>query len=322
MSKKKTHEEFVQQVYKLVGNDYEVLSKYDGKEKYILVKHNICGNEYKVKAGNFLNGRRCPVCSIKNKSAKSSIGLNGFKERVYNLTGNEYEVIGEYKNAKTKVKMKHIKCGNEFFITPNNFLYNNARCPICAYKKRAKTHIGDYKKYVDYVKSFKSEILTLDDKPITEDTWKGVSYKYKFKCIKCGEFSEKTFYNFKNLNQKTCWKCNESVGNKFVREYLEYKNINFDREHSFENLYHKKKLRFDFAILNENNDLLGLIEYDGSIHYINQDFSRDDLNDIKERDYLKDKYCQDNNIPLLRIPYTEFDNITHIIDNFLKTLKC
>ena len=36
------------------------------------------------------------------------------------------------------------------------------------------------------------------------------------------------------------------------------------------------------------------------------------------KDILKKDFCKNNNIPLLEIPYWEFDNIENIILNFIK----
>lgn len=62
-NKKKTHEEFVQEVYKLVGYEYTVLSEYTNNKTKIKMKHNCdkCSNyTYLVTPNDFLNGYRCP----------------------------------------------------------------------------------------------------------------------------------------------------------------------------------------------------------------------------------------------------------------------
>ena len=41
----------------------------------------------------------------------------------------------------------------------------------------------------------------------------------------------------------------------------------------------------------------------------------------KIRDEIKNKYCKQNNINLLRIPYWEFDNIENIICQEIEKLK-
>lgn len=71
---------------------------------------------------------------------------------------------------------------------------------------------------------------------------------------------------------------------------------------------------FDFAIFN-NNQLICLIEYDGQQHFESRDNSywntKDNLENTHKNDLLKNKYCFDHKIPLIRIPY----NKTYTIDD-------
>jgi len=41
----------------------------------------------------------------------------------------------------------------------------------------------------------------------------------------------------------------------------------------------------------------------------------------QKHDNIKNNYCISNNIPLLRIPYWEKDNIKDILDNYLLELR-
>lgn len=62
-----------------------------------------------------------------------------FKREVFNLCGDEYTVLSEYKGNKVKILIKHncSECNNyEWEIKPNNFLSLKQRCPICS-KSRA-----------------------------------------------------------------------------------------------------------------------------------------------------------------------------------------
>lgn len=57
-----------------------------------------------------------------------------FIKEVQQLTNNEYQVLDEYINSTTKIKFKHIVCGNIFEMTPNSFLMG-CRCPKCSSKQ-------------------------------------------------------------------------------------------------------------------------------------------------------------------------------------------
>lgn len=56
------------------------------------------------------------------------------KGRIEDLTGNEYLLLGNYVNAKTKMLVKHILCQNEYKVTWKDFQQGN-RCPKCSSKK-------------------------------------------------------------------------------------------------------------------------------------------------------------------------------------------
>ena len=77
MGRRKTHDEFLQEVYDLVQNEYSVVGEYSGTTAKIKMKHNKCGFEYIVMPSSFLQGNRCPKCS---KKASQRIISNLFKK--------------------------------------------------------------------------------------------------------------------------------------------------------------------------------------------------------------------------------------------------
>ena len=70
-------------------------------------------------------------------------------------------------------------------------------------------------------------------------------------------------------------------------------------------------LRFDFAVFCEKGSLRNLIEYDGKQHFEPIEFfgGIESYNQLKVNDDKKEKYCKENNIKLIRIPYYDKDNI-------------
>ena len=45
-----------------------------------------------------------------------------------------------------------------------------------------------------------------------------------------------------------------------------------------------------------------------------------DLENVQRRDAIKTKYCEENNIKLLRLPYFEFNNFKDILDKEILSL--
>ena len=101
-----------------------------------------------------------------------------------------------------------------------------------------------------------------------------------------------------------------SYGEKRISELLEENNINYAREVSFSDLKsdNGRVLRYDFAILGEDDKIVRLIEFDGPQHYDPADkwYSEEAV----ERDAMKDKYAKERGLDLIRVKYNMRDNIT------------
>lgn len=118
-------------------------------------------------------------------------------------------------------------------------------------------------------------------------------------------------------NGSGCPRCNISKGEKKIEEFLNRSNIAYKREYTFEDCKNKFPLRFDFALF-KSGKLEMLIEYDGEQHYLGRarsdpSKSKETLRRIQKNDGIKNEYCLKNMIPLLRIPYWEFENIDEIL---------
>lgn len=100
--------------------------------------------------------------------------------------------------------------------------------------------------------------------------------------------------------------------------------IPFTREQEFEFCINPKtgcNLRFDFYIPQLNT----CIEFDGLQHYeiVPEFYGKDKvkakimLKDQQFRDNIKNLYCSENNIKLLRIKYSEYNRIETILKKYL-----
>lgn len=121
-----------------------------------------------------------------------------------------------------------------------------------------------------------------------------------------------------------------SKGEKRIHDFLISENIKNVPEYSFDGLKGTgdNHLRFDYALFNYNHDLILLIEYDGEHHFKSVDYtgrSEDGGAWYLERtllhDIAKNRYCNRNRIPLLRIPYWEYENIEKLILNKLNEIS-
>jgi hypothetical protein len=124
------------------------------------------------------------------------------------------------------------------------------------------------------------------------------------------------------LRGRGCPRCNLSKGESKIREFLHKSNIEYIEQKSFDDCINpltKRKLKYDFYIPSRNI----LIEYDGEQHYRPAYFgtykqTMSDTEALACRDQIKTQYARDKKIQLIRIPYTEFNNIeTTLLQKFL-----
>jgi len=105
-----------------------------------------------------------------------------------------------------------------------------------------------------------------------------------------------------------------SKGEDKVEQLLRSHRISFKREVSFPDLKSLKGnlLRFDFAVY-KGRGLVCLIEFDGKQHFERVPYFQKTTMDFKqtqEWDRRKNAYCLRKKIPLIRIPYWDYDNLT------------
>lgn len=170
--------------------------------------------------------------NIKTRSTNNRKTTKQFIKEVQNLVGNEYKVLEKYKNAYTKIKVKHNKCNYIYKVKPSHFLRGN-RCPKCAgFKRNTKT--------------FKEEVYKLEKenyKVLGE--YVNARKKILMKHVKCGHRYKVAPYNF--LGGKRCPKCaNKKSHQKFKKEFYnlvgnEYELLSkYDRCSTKIKIKHKK----------------------------------------------------------------------------------
>ena len=113
-----------------------------------------------------------------------------------------------------------------------------------------------------------------------------------------------TSHNLLSGNTQSCG-CLKSKGEEKIKLILQQHNIIYEQEKTFQDLPLK---RFDFYLPDFNL----LIEYDGQQHYYSNGgwSNEENLKNVQQRDKEKNEYALSHNIPLIRIPYWERDNIT------------
>lgn len=135
----------------------------------------------------------------------------------------------------------------------------------------------------------------------------GTKNKVKIICPTHGEFEQAVYGH---LSGRGCRKCNQSKGEKEIYKLLKDNNIKFFTEHKFDDCRNINQLPFDFYLPDHNV----CIEFDGKQHFVsNSYFKHEKFEGRKLNDEIKNKYCYNNNIRLIRISYKEKLKIKYIL---------
>lgn len=283
---------------------YKVISNYINNKTKVTIEHISCGNHFDITPTNLLRDRGCPSCNRPNYNTTTE----EFAKRVEKERDGEYSLIGEYINYESKVDIKHNECGYVWSILPGNLLNLKRGCPICG---KIKQNESMKLNPSEFAKRFKEKA---DPECELLSEYRSSTEKVKVRHKTCGHVWESLPSNI--TKGRSCPMCYSSEGEKEIMEWFKTNAITFYKEHKFDDCKYKRHLRFDFYIPSHNT----CIEYDGELHF---DVARYDKNKMNEnlelnqkRDAIKDRYCKDNSISLLRIPYTEKDNLKDILSAY------
>ena len=230
-----------------------------------------------------------------------------FIEKAKNIYGDKYDYsLVDYKNEKTKIKIRCKKDDYIFEQTPCQHLRGRNGCPLCSPnpKYNQETFIEKCKK----IHQNKYDYSLVN--------YKNSKTKVKIICKKCGDvFEQKPNDHIQGHGCPNCRFMNPK-NEAIIFDWLKLNNYLFERNKKFKDLKDKKLLSYDFYIPSKKL----LIEYNGEQHYkkINCFGGRKKLLIQKHHDWLKRKYAQKNSYNLLIIPYWEKDNIEKIL---LETLS-
>ena len=113
-------------------------------------------------------------------------------------------------------------------------------------------------------------------------------------------------------------KLKRSKGEALIEKYLIKNNFTYDFQYSFKDCKFINILKFDFVVFDDDGSILFLIEYDGKQHFypIRHFGGHDALIRNQHRDDAKTEYCKNNKIKLIRIPYTQHNQIEEVLDDY------
>lgn len=251
---------------------------------------------YEVVWGEFVRKSRCKYCVVEKRKLT-------YQEVKKYLESFGYELLStEYISNSDKIL---IRCpeGHEYEMVYASF-QQGRRCKYCSGNVKMT-----YQEGVEFLQSYGYKMLT------SEKDFDGASKPVLLQC----PHNHKPYYQSITIFKcnHRCPMCNESKGERRIREALINSNVHFIPQKKFDNLLGVKNglLSYDFYLPDYNI----LIEYQGEYHdgsALNQ--TAEGFKFQQEHDKRKREYAEYNNIRLLEIWYWDYDNIEEILNKELK----
>jgi len=287
------------------------------KNRWILELTCDCGTPFEAEWSKFKlkNKRQCKECSFKNSGIKRRSEEEIVKSKILKDNPNII-FLSPYTTGADNGRFK-CSIDNHIWQTTWNNLLNKHGCRKCADKLTSDRQritlefiFENLPKVNKHIKLITQEFENSKDLLI-------------WKCLKCGKHFGKNWNNIQNGQQCTHCSFILSKGEDKIEKWLCENNIDYEKQFKFDDCLSDKnrKLKFDFYFEKENL----AIEYDGEQHSSPVAFSGDwskaesNFKRIQRYDKIKDNYCLYNDIKLIRIPYTEFNNVESLLaDIFIK----
>jgi hypothetical protein len=286
---------FLEKCYNKWSDVYSYdLTEYNGSHEYI---------EYVCKSHGLI--RQKAYQHLKNGCGKCSrIKYNKeyFIDNSISMHGDDYDysLIKEVDGINSHV---YIICKKHGKFKQNVLIHlNGVGCKKCYYESM-KLSLSEFFNRANEIHNY-----TYDYK-----NTKYIDYNTKVNilCKKHGEFNQLPIHH---LRGSGCPICRSSKGELRISKFLEENGIKFIYNKKFKDCKFKNELPFDFYL----PDINICIEYDGELHFkeIEKFGGKEKLKYYQNNDRIKNEYCEKNKIKIIRIKYTDFENIEEKL-NFL-----
>jgi hypothetical protein len=282
-------------------------------EKILFLKNN-----YSTKGCSYCSKKlKLSLSSIKNKCCE--LNIHPYRPNLvethpklaleWHPTKNGDDKPENYSKGSHKKVWWLLPCGHETEQTILN-RYNGIGCPYCS--KRGRTRLlkgfNDLQtKFPEIAKEFSYKNLKT-----SSDYLAYANRKVLWVCSTCQYEWNTTICERTSHDQSGCPKCKRSKLEKETAKILDEFNIKYEIEYNKFNIMGigGGLLRFDFYLYDYNT----VIECQGQQHYGEHiGYFEKTYKITQTHDKIKRKFCKDNKIKLIEIPYTSFNNIRSIL---------
>ena len=261
---------------------------------------------YEIWVQNFKMGKIPEPFSISNKFVLKNISTWIKKNN------KSFELCEDNTYERSTKKLKFYCFNKHYFYCEWSNIGAGHGCGVCNGKQTVKTTSFGYF-YPELLCEWnnKNKVSPYEISPKS-------SKVVLWKCSACGNEWKSSIAN-RTRGGNGCPNCSSSRGEKAIDVFLKRTGLEYVPQYKFEYCKNILKLPFDFYIPHYNLS----IEFHGRQHYEAIDFfgGEKEFDKRKINDKIKKKFCKDNNINLLVIPYTEFNNIEQILTDTLNSLE-
>lgn len=275
-----------------------------------------CGEAYYPIASNYNNRKNkefdaCDKCrTLKGRDSTLWQRKNNTFNKLNNICKqNDYILLtdeSEYKNGYSTIVYQCKKHGVQY--SNAEMMLSGRLCKECGYEIAAKKTTLSSEHVKNKIEAFNGNKL------LNAEEYAGARVRNLNILCACGNVYTTCFNDYMNRDSaKRCPVCSGKIssGEFAVKQVLENHHINFIQQKTFDGCKDKNLLPFDFYLPDYNM----MIEYDGKQHYEPVEYfgGKESFDYTVRHDAIKNEYCKDNNIDILRIPYWYEDNIESII---------
>lgn len=282
-----------------------ISKEYINNSQPLKLKCPDCGEDFERSYSNIQQRKSivCKSCSYKyrnrDKISKKELEV---KKYIENLGG----IFLKYNGARKPLELKCTDCGEQFTKTLQAIkLSGFVTCQDCVTKEKVKKMRTDISLIREFIEELGGELISNEFIHSCENLI--------IKCNKCKDEFHRTWKYIKDKENVTCPKCSNTVslGAEKIIKLLNDNKVEHIMEKTFEGCVDVGKLRFDFYLPHINT----CIEYDGKQHFFPyNDFGGvSSFEDRVKKDEIKNNFCIENNINLLRISYKDFKRIEEIL---------
>ena len=256
-----------------------------------------CGVQFSVLGSNLgHNTTKCKYCKAEN---------------IIGQKFNRLTVIARIIDNEDHVKWKcQCECGNTIIVRKDSLTTGHTKSCGCLQKEIVSKNTK-----INLVGQKFGKLTVIAESPRRDNE----GHFFWYCNCDCGTTNhEVNGHHLKNGRVQSCG-CIRSKGEEKIAQLLSDNDISFKREYIIKDLTLSTggNPRFDFAIVDKQDNIKYFIEYNGEQHYTSRGniFTEEKVSIIQQRDKEKILYCKENNIPLIIIPYTRYNNLC--IDDLL-----